>query len=121
MDLSEYINQHIRWKSTTEWILFNDADQSMIDQLAQSNGCKLGEWLASLPDGEVGSSGPYRELITAHDAFHQKLIDIMIAWNQGRVSEAKQNHFEFELLSDQIVRLLREIEDRCSLAVLKTE
>jgi hypothetical protein len=38
----------------------------------------------------------------------------MIAWNQGRVSEAKQNHFEFELLSDQIVRLLREIEDRCS-------
>lgn len=110
MDFSEQINQHIRWKSTTEWVLFNDADQATIDKLAQADGCKLGEWLASLSADEIGSSLVYRDLMTAHEKFHHKLSEIMIAWNQGHVSEAKQNHFEFEMLSDQIVSMLRDLE-----------
>ncbi len=112
MDFNEQIELHIRWKSTTEWLLFQETDAATIDQLAQADGCKLGQWLSSQQATSAEQAQWLESLIEVHDTFHKKLQEIMLFWNQGQIEKARQTHFEFEMLSEKIVSLLRQSDSQ---------
>ena len=109
-DFESALVKHFSFKARLRSFLYgNDSAQA---PLRDPDQCSLGQWIASRWHGPYAKVPEMRELDRQHRLIHQRanaLMDLRLA---GRQTEALAGFQEVQQQADQVVLLLRTIEDK---------
>jgi chemotaxis protein histidine kinase CheA len=101
--------QHLRWKTRIREFL--DGKQSMSKSEAVSHrDCALGKWLYSDGLRQFGHLASMQELEKSHTALHTTISDVVKLKEEGNIEKAEEAFRRIGPLSEQIVRLLTDLE-----------
>lgn len=108
-DFESALVKHFSFKARLRSFLYgNDSAQA---PLRDPDQCSLGQWIASRLHGPYATIAEMRDLDREHRLIHQQanaLIDLRMA---GRQEEALAGFRQVQQQADQVVQLLRTIEE----------
>lgn len=109
-DFESALVKHFSFKARLRSFLYgNDSAQA---PLRDPDQCSFGQWIATRRQGTYGQIPEMRALDQEHRLIHQRanaLMDLRLA---GRQEEALAGFREVQMQADQVVLLLRTIEDK---------
>lgn len=100
---------HLHWAGRLQNMLA-DKDQLQPDQIAPPEACPLGKLLFELPP-DIRRQRVHRELTDVHNRIHSVPKALITAWNQGRTEEAHRLFAQVQTLSDDLLRLIGEMQE----------
>ena len=109
MDFDEEIKQHLLWRSMVE-SLFNKSakDFALPSLVSNDRHCQLGKWIYSIKSDAYSDKHSFKQLREAHREFHATAGTILTLFQQGEIAKAQAHEAEFYMLSDDVVRCLKE-------------
>lgn len=109
-DFESALVKHFSFKARLRSFLYgNDSAQA---PLRDPDQCSLGQWIASRQTGAYARIPEMRDLDREHRLIHKQanaLMDLRLA---GQQAEALAGFQEVQQQADQVVKLLRTIEDK---------
>jgi hypothetical protein len=109
-DFESALVKHFSFKARLRSFLYGNA--SAEPPLRDPDQCTLGQWIANRRQGAYAKVPEMRALDHEHRLIHQRanaLMDLRLA---GRQDEALAGFREVQMQADQVVLLLRTIEDK---------
>lgn len=102
---------HLSWKMRLREFL--DGNKSMSNSEAVSHrDCALGKWLYGFAMEEYGHIQQMQEMERLHEEMHGIIKDVVSLKNAGSMAEAEESYSGIGPLSEQIVQLLKQVEDQ---------
>ncbi|MCG3207927.1 MAG: hypothetical protein FOGNACKC_01528 [Anaerolineae bacterium] len=100
---------HLRWVKRLQDVVDGKVKlhQENIDTHTE---CVLGQWYYHRGQADLGHLPQFKAIEQPHMQMHQKVIDVVAAYNRGDIRTAKQGIFDVERLSHSIVATLNDLE-----------
>ncbi len=111
--LSKARSAHLAWKGKIRGFLSGMIEMNS-DEALSHHDCALGKWLDETGRAQFTHLAEMSELDDAHEQMHNLIRKIVELKHQGQVGEAEQAFGGIEPLSQQVVALLDQIEERSS-------
>jgi hypothetical protein len=109
-DFESALVKHFSFKARLRSFLYgNDSAQA---PLRDPDQCSLGQWIANRWQGPYAKVPEMRALDREHRLIHQQANRLMDLRTAGRQEEALAGFREVQQQADQVVLLLRTIEDK---------
>ncbi len=100
---------HLRWVKRLQDVVDGKVKlhQENVDTHTE---CILGQWYYKRGQTDLGHLPQFKAIEQPHTQMHQKVIDVVAAYNRGDIRAAKQGVLDVERLSHNIVALLNDLE-----------
>ena len=113
-DFESALVKHFSFKARLRSFLYgNDSAQA---PLRDPDQCSLGQWIASRRQGAYAKIPEMRELDRQHRLIHKRANELMDLRLAGQQEAALAGFREVQQQADQVVMLLRTIEDKLRIA-----
>ncbi|MEN8177999.1 MAG: methyl-accepting chemotaxis protein [Pseudomonadota bacterium] len=105
---------HLAWKHRLRDFLDGKTAMDQHD-VASHHDCMLGKWIYEFAMDEFGQMLEMQEMEKVHEQMHKRIKDVVTMKNSGRMGEAETTFNQVGPMSDQVVHLLRRVEDKIDL------
>jgi methyl-accepting chemotaxis protein len=102
---------HLAWKHRLRDFLDGKAAMEEHD-VASHHDCMLGKWMYGFAMDEFGKMAEMQDMEKIHEQMHKVIKDVVRLKNSGRMDEAETTFNQVSPMSDQVVHLLRRVEDK---------
>lgn len=103
---------HLLWVQRLHEMLLG-REKIQANEVTDHTECRLGKWYAGRGKQKFASHQVFAALDGPHSRLHQLARKAVEAWNTGRQSEARKIVQEVVTTSQEILRLLDQIEAKC--------
>jgi len=102
-------SDHVIWKKRLANMIAGK-EGLKAEELADHHSCRLGKWYDAVTDRRYTANPAYQALQDPHRRVHQHGIAAVEAYNAGRVDEALAEIAKVETASQDVLRLLGDLE-----------
>lgn len=102
-------SDHVIWKKRLANMIVGREGLDA-DELSDHHSCRLGKWYDQMSDPRYLNHDAFKKLVEPHRLVHSHGISAVAHYNNNKISEALKEIEKVEIASDDVMRLLSELE-----------